>query len=208
MILGTAGFTAGLALKRLLQNGQTPSIGPLLVTGASGGVGQFAIELFTRSGFEVWALTGKTHLHDRLKELGAKRVLSFDDVPLSSKPLDRGLLGGIVDNLGGAFLAGILPQVRLWGNIACVGLASGHELNTTVLPFILRGVSLIGVSSNNTPRPLREKIWQSLSGDLKPKNLEKYVSQVVGLEDVLATASDMLARKTHGRVLVDLNTRS
>lgn len=205
MIYGTAGFTAALALKRMLINGQSPTMGPILVTGASGGVGQFAIEFFAKSGFEVWALTGKkSKLSELLKTRGATKVLSDEDLPLSSRPLDKAILGGIVDNIGGKYLSGLIPQVNLWGNISCVGLAAGAELNTTVMPLILRGVSLLGASSNNTPHKLRQEIWQDLATNLKPKDLKSYVTKTIGMEDVVTTAQEMLARKTSGRVLINL----
>jgi acrylyl-CoA reductase (NADPH) len=204
MIYGTAGFTAALCLERLLQNGQTPEMGPILITGATGGVGQFAIQFFSQSGFEVHALTGKREMGDRLLSLGAKKIIFTSQLDLSDRPLAAIQYGGAVDNIGGATLAKIMAHTQLWGNIACVGLAESEKLNTTVMPLILRGISLIGISSNNTPRALRLKIWDRLATDLKPKNLESFVSSVVGLDEVVATAEKMLARETHGRILVDI----
>lgn len=202
MIYGTAGFTAALCLERMIHNGQTPEMGPILVTGASGGVGQFAVRFFTEAGFQVHAVTGKHALASRLEQLGAKKVIFTSQLELGSRPLESICYGGIVDNVGGKTLAGLISHVQLWGNVACVGLAESAELHTTVMPMILRGVTLLGISSNNTPWPLRQKIWTRLGGDLKPENLESFVSQTVQLNDLLSAAQDMLARKTYGRTLV------
>lgn len=205
MIYGTAGFTAALCLERLLQNGQTPEMGPILVTGATGGVGQFAITFFSKMGFEVHALTSKRELVSRLKEIGAKEVIFTSQLTLGDRPLETVRYGGAVDSLGGTTLSKILAHVQLWGNVASVGLADTFQLQSTVMPFILRGVSLIGISSNNTPLALRQKIWQRLANDLKPANLESYVNETVGLNDVLNVAQRMLSRQTYGRTLVDLS---
>jgi NADPH2:quinone reductase len=202
MIYGTAGFTAALCLERMTHNGQTPEMGPILVTGASGGVGQFAVSFFTTAGFEVHAVTGKHALAPRLEQLGAKKVIFTSQLELGQRPLESIRYGGIVDNVGGKTLAGLMSHVQLWGNVACVGLAESAELHTTVMPMILRGVTLLGISSNNTPWALRQKIWDRLGGDLKPEKLESFVSQTVQLKDLLVTAHDMLTRKTHGRILV------
>jgi len=202
MIYGTAGFTAALCVERLLQNGQTPDKGPILVTGASGGVGQFAVYFFSQLGFQVHAYTQKVAAQARLKAIGAEAVIH--ELPLSSRLLDKVLYGGAVDNVGGRVLAGTIPHVNLWGNIACVGLAESADLKTTVMPMILRGVSLIGISSNNTPKDLRHKIWQRLATDLKPNNLDSYISQIIGLKDVVSTAESLLARKISGRTLVKI----
>lgn len=204
MIFGTAGFTAALALHRMLVNGQTPDKGPILITGASGGVGQFAIEFFSKSGFEVWALSEKKESHERLRQLGATSTMTLKELKTSSRPMDKAVYGGIVDNVGGDLLSKLIPHVNLWGNIACVGLAGGAELHTTVLPMILRGVSLLGTSSNNTSWDLRLKLWADLAGPLKPKDLAAYVSRIISLDEVVATAEQMLQRRTSGRVLVKL----
>jgi acrylyl-CoA reductase (NADPH) len=203
MIYGTAGFTAALCLERLLQNGQTPEKGPILVTGASGGVGQFAVTFFAKMGFEVHALTGKRELASRLEAIGAKKVIFTSQLELGSRPLESVRYGGAIDNIGGATLAGVLAHTQLWGNVASVGLASSHELHASVMPFILRGVSLIGISSNNTPRDLRIKIWERLATELKPEKLEDYISQVIRLEDVPDSATKMLNRESHGRTLIE-----
>jgi len=204
MIYGTAGFTAALALKRMLTNGQRPGMGPILVTGASGGVGQFAVSFFAKAGFKVWAASGKKDSHPRLCQLGAERTLTPDEFPLAGRPLEKAILGGVVDNVGGDFLAGLIPQVQLWGNVCLIGLADGAQLNTTVMPMILRGVSLLGVSSNNTSLEWRHEIWRDLATSLKPKDLQSFVSQSVDLSGVLQASRELLARQIAGRVLVKI----
>jgi acrylyl-CoA reductase (NADPH) len=208
MILGTAGFTAALALKRMEVNGQRPDRGPIVVTGASGGVGQFAVELFARRGYEVLAVSGKNQsdaVVRRLIGLGARRVLAPEDLEQSSRPLEKARFGGIVDNVGGKLLANLIPQVDLWGNVCCIGLAESSELHTTVMPLILRGVSLLGVSSNNTPWAWRTEIWQELATRLKPGDLEGYVHSEVGLEAVVSTGRALLGRQIAGRVIVRIS---
>jgi acrylyl-CoA reductase (NADPH) len=204
MIYGTAGFTAALCLMRMNINGQKPEMGPILITGASGGVGQLAISIFKKGGYTVHALTGKKDLELKLMSLGAEKVHQLNELTLSQTPLASVRFGGIVDNVGGEILAGLLPQVELWGNVASVGLASGAEFKTTVMPFILRGVSLLGISSNNTPRAMRQKIWEHLSSDWKPENLDEFVTHTVGLEDIVNVSEQILARQHHGRTIVKL----
>ena len=209
MIFGTAGFTAELALARMLQNGQTPDMGPILVTGASGGVGQFAIRAFSRTGFEVHALSGKMELRPRLEKLGAKKVIAPKDFSLKSRPLESIEYGGAVDNLGGKTLAAIIARVQLWGNVASIGLAESVELQTTVMPLILRGVSLLGVSSNNCARDLRLKLWQKLAAEIssdpsEAADLDQFVMDEVSLQKIVNVSQEMLARKIHGRILVKI----
>lgn len=202
MIYGTAGFTAALCVERMIQNGQTIDMGPILITGASGGVGQFAISFLSKLGFEVHALTSKQELAPHLTKIGAHQVIFTSQLELGTRALETVRFGGAIDNLGGESLALLLAHINLWGNVACVGLAASYELKTTVMPLILRGVSLLGISSNNTPKDLRLKIWQRLATDLKPKNIETFVSEVIGLEDIFSRAEKMLARQTQGRTLI------
>jgi acrylyl-CoA reductase (NADPH) len=204
MIYGTAGFTAALALERMMLNGQKPEMGPILVTGATGGVGQFAISFFHKMGFEVHALTGKRQMSARLTEIGAKKIVFTSQLDLGERPLESVRYGGVVDNLGGNTLSKLVAHVNLWGNVCSIGLAEGHELKTSVMPLILRGVSVIGISSNNTPRDLRLKIWDRLSSDLKPENLSSFLSETIHLQDVLAASQRMLDRQTHGRIVVEI----
>jgi len=204
MIYGTAGFTAGLCIERLEANDQTPEKGPMLVTGASGGVGSFAVAMLSALGFEVVAMSGKGQAQEYLMQLGATNVINPNDFDPGSKPLEKAIYGGGVDNTGGHFLEGMIRQTALWGNIASVGLASDYRFSSTVMPFILRGVSLLGVSSTNCPLALRARIWHRLASDLKPKDLNVFVSRTLGFEDLIDGAWDMINRKTSGRTLVKI----
>ena len=205
MIIGTAGFTAALCLLRMSRNGQEVAKGPVLVTGATGGVGCLATLLFSSLGYEVWAMTGKPDKHDFLKSLGAKRVVSFEELNLEKRPLAKKLFGGVIDNLGGEVLEKVLPYVVPWGNVASVGLALSPSFSTTVMPFILRGVSLLGASSNNCPMSDRKVVWQNLGEKWKLQNLESIVSEEVRLEDLNEVFQRMLDRKTWGRILVRIS---
>ncbi len=203
MVLGTAGFTAAMALRRMLENHQTPEMGPIAVTGPTGGVGSIAIELLKRAGFTVHAITGKAGAADAyLKSLGADEVVSRQSLNLGTRPLESALWGGAVDNLGGETLAWLTRTTRPWGNIASIGLAQSHELNTTVMPFILRGVSLLGIHSVECPRRWREEIWAHLATDLKPVSFERLVAREVTLDELPAACEDLIAGTVTGRTLV------
>ena len=205
MAIGTAGFTAALALRRMLENHQAPAMGPIAVTGPTGGVGGIAIDLFKRAGFSVHAITGKAGIaDDYLKSLGADTVVARQSLEMGSKPLESATWGGAVDNLGGDTLAWLTRTVKSWGNIACIGLAQGFELKTTVMPFILRGVSLLGIHSVECPRPWREDLWKRLASDWKPRHLDKIVSRVVSLEDLPKVCEEVVAGKVQGRTVVKL----
>lgn len=205
MILGTAGLTAALATHRMLANGQTPELGPILVTGASGGVGCMAVGLLARLGFEVVALSGKPALHDWLIALGAARVIGRDALSEATRPLEKARWGGAVDNVGGALLAQITRTTAPNGNIAAIGLAGGHELHTTVMPFILRGVSLLGCNSVDIPRPLRIQLWRHLADDWRPERLDLTLTETIGLADLPDVFERLLAGQTHGRILVEID---
>lgn len=202
MSLGTAGFTAALALLRMEQLGQEPAKGPIAISGASGGVGSIATALFASAGYTVVAISAKTELHDWLKKLGAAEVKTPEQLHLGTRPLESARFGGAVDNVGGDLLARLLAHVQLWGNVACIGLAQSAVLHTTVMPLILRGVSLIGVSSNNTPLEMRHHIWKRLSTDWKIQKLDHIVKKEIKLKEVPQAAEEMIARKTFGRLLV------
>lgn len=204
MMLGTAGFTAGLAVLRMQDNRQSPELGPVLVNGATGGVGSFAIQILSALGYEVAAVTRKADAAERLRSLGATQVLSPEEVATGGKPLEKARWGGGVDNLGGDALAEMTRSVVPFGNIASIGLAAGVELNTTVMPFILRGVSLIGIHSVETPRPLREEVWSRLSGAWKPSGMETTVTRTLTLEEVPDYCAELVAGKVTGRALVQL----
>ncbi len=203
MALGTAGFTAALALHRMQENHQTPDKGPIVVTGASGGVGSIAVNILSSQGYEVIAVSGRESYYDFLRSLGANEVVSIDELNLGGKPLEKGRFGGVIDNVGGDLLAKLIAHVNLWGNVASIGLADSHLLSTTVFPYILRGVSVLGVSSTNCPMSLRKDIWKRLGADLKPNALEKIITDEVALKDVSPVFTDILDRKRYGRVVIN-----
>jgi NADPH2:quinone reductase len=205
MILGTAGFTAALAMHRMQQLGQSPALGPLLVTGASGGVGSIAVNLCHGLGYEVVAVSGKPELGGWLRDLGAAEVIGRDAVPKQPRPLESALWGGIIDNVGGPVLAALLPAVRPAGNVAAIGLAAGTELHTTVMPFLLRGVSLIGINSVDCDMALRRELWSLLAGTWRPTALDRIATRTVALDELPLVFEDMLAGRTHGRILVALD---
>jgi NADPH2:quinone reductase len=202
MLLGTAGFTAALAVHRLLRNDQRPDMGPILVTGASGGVGAIAIALLAKLGFEVAAVSGKPDLHGWLRDLGASRILGRDELPGGDRPLEKAVWGGAVDNVGGDMLARITRTVVPYGNIASIGLAGGTDLHTTVMPFILRGVGLLGCESVQIPQPLRGELWQHLATDWRVDEPERLLGGEVALDALPEVFERMLAGQTHGRILV------
>lgn len=204
MILGTAGFTAALALHRMLENHQRPDMGPIVVTGASGGVGSFAVQLFSQSGFEVHALSRKHSAIKYLKNLGAARVTEPAELNLGSRPLEKAQFGGAVDNVGGDMLARLLAHTNLWGNVCAVGLTDRPDLKMTVMPHILRGVSLLGISSNNCPRPLRDELWQKLAGPWRPRHLEETLNKTVGLRDLMLALDEVMHGQVQGRILVEI----
>lgn len=201
MILGTAGFTAALALHRMLDNRQTPAQGPLAVTGATGGVGSLALDIFSRAGFEVHAISGKPEQGDYLRSIGAREVLGRDALQ-TERPMESARFGGGLDNVGGPMLASLLAQTAPYGNVATAGLAATHELATTVMPFIIRGVSLLGVASAGTARSIRDEIWQRLGSDWKPAHLDRICTREVGLAELPQVFPGMLAGGSVGRTLV------
>ena len=202
MILGTAGFTAALSLYRMQQNGQTPELGPIIVTGASGGVGMLAIDILTRAGYEAHAITGKVEQFDSLIELGARQCIARTDLHWGQRPLEAARWAGAIDNVGGDMLAGLTRSIHPYGNIASCGNAASIELATTVMPFILRGVSLLGIASAGTARGIRDDIWQYLADDWKPAHLEKIATREIGLDGLAGVFDTMLAGGSRGRTLV------
>lgn len=203
MVLGTAGFTAALALHRMEANGQTPEGGPIVVTGATGGVGSSAVSMLTRRGYRVIAVSGRPEHASYLRDLGAAEVSTADGLGLGSRPLEAVRFGGVIDNVGGPLLAGLIRHVALWGNVAAIGTAAAPAFDATVFPFILRGVSLLGASSANCPMALRAEIWRRLGADLKPPALDRIVSRTVALDDVIPACATLMNRTSLGRVLVD-----
>ena len=204
MALGTAGFTAALCLYRMEANGQTPDNGPIVVTGASGGVGTVAINLLTAAGYEVHAITGKVEEFDWLEKLGAQQCISRHDLHWGQKPLEKAIWAGCIDNVGGDMLAGISRVVDLWGNIACCGMAGGHGLHTTVFPMILRGVSFLGISSANCSIKMRRELWNRLGQEWKPPHLDEIIQQEVNLESMEAVFNGMMEGKSLGRTVVKI----
>ncbi len=202
MAIGTAGFSAALALVRMEQNGLRPDLGPVAVTGATGGVGSFAIDLLARAGYEAVAVTGKADQVDYLKSLGAARVISREELETKGRPMEKAVWGGAIDNVGDGMLAELLRTTVPWGSIASIGLAGGPKLETTVMPFILRGVSLLGVTSANCPQDRRREVWNRLGSDWKPHNIESIVSATVGLDELGDVFERTLAGKIRGRTVV------
>jgi acrylyl-CoA reductase (NADPH) len=202
MAIGTAGFTAALAIHRMEQNGQSPQGGPILVSGASGGVGSLAIDMLGARGYRVIALSGKSQAHAYLQGLGAHEVLDRKGLDLGSRPLESARFGGAIDNLGGDILTWLTRTVDFWGNIASIGLAQGPELKTTVMPFILRGVSLIGINSSATPRAWRLKVWERIGADLRPRHLREIVTRTIDFEQLPQAMPAYLEGAVTGRTVV------
>ncbi len=202
MALGTAGFTAALALLRMESCGQTPERGDIVVTGASGGVGSLAVNMLSSAGYRVVAVSGKPDAAEQLYHLGAADVVSSEELQLGTRPLEKARFGGVIDNVGGELLASLLPHIHEYGNVAAIGLAGGVKVETTVMPFILRGVSLLGISSANCPRDLRLTAWRRLGADLRPPRLDEIVTGEVALDGLREASEAMLARRARGRTLV------
>jgi len=205
MIYGTAGFTAALSIQVLEEHGISPDKGKILVTGAAGGVGGAAVAILANQGYQVVASTGKVTEGDYLKALGASEVISREDVMgASMKPLDKQLWQAAVDSVGGKSLAAVLSKISYGGAVAASGLTGGTDVPTTVMPFILRGVSLLGIDSVGFPAEKRFKVWQRMATDLKPAQLNELVHQEVTLDEVPQALEDILKGSIRGRVLVRL----
>ncbi len=205
MALGTAGFTAALAIRRLEQNELSPEKGKVIVTGATGGVGSLAIRMLAQLGYHVVALTGKDSEHDYLKALGASEILSRSAVDLNSgRALESAQWAGALDAVGGTTLAWLTRTMQQNGVIASFGNTGGAELHTTVYPFILRGVRLIGIDSAATAMPLRERIWLDLSGRLRLKN-PGAVTSSIPFQQIQSVFEQMISGHAHGRVVVEFD---
>ena len=203
IIVATASYTVALALPRIEDLPHTTDLDPLAVTGATGGVGSLAVDIFTRAGYEVHAISGKPEYADYLKSLGATQVLGRE-VLAEAKPLEAARFGGGLDNVGGPMLASLLARTRPYGNVGSAGLAAAAELPTTVMPFIIRGVSLLGVASAGTARDLRDEVWRRLAADWKPAHLDTICTREIGLDGLPDVFAAMLAGGSHGRTLVRL----
>ena len=205
MAFGTAGYTAGIAIVRMEHNGLKPANGPVVVDGATGGVGSIAIAALARLGYHVVALTGKKDESEWLKKLGAKEILLRQDLKLDKiKPLDKGTWAGAVDNLGGEVLAWMASTMKDNGVIASIGLAASPQLHTWVMPFILRGVSLLGINSGSSSDHLRDHVWARLATDLKPPLL-KEMARTIPFGELPSVFDDFIQAKVARRIVVDLN---
>lgn len=203
MILGTAGFTAALALLRMTENRQSPALGPLAVTGASGGVGSLAIDIFSSAGYDVHAISGKAEQAGYLRQIGASQVIGRDALA-TTRPLESIRFGGGLDSVGGPMLASLLAQTAAYGNVVSAGLAASNTLPASVMPFILRGVSLLGVAAANAADDLRREVWKRLAGEWKPRHLHHICTRETDLSGLPAIFEDMLAGNAIGRTLVIL----
>ncbi len=204
MAIGTAGFTAAMAVVRMEENRQSPDHGPIIVTGATGGVGNFAIDILASRGYEVTAFTGKKHQYDFLTRLGASGFIDRHSIEMGKRPLEKATWGGAVDNAGGETLAWLTRTVKPWGNIASIGLVDDFKLNTTVMPFILRGVSLLGINSMEMPDQFRNDIWQRIGTDLKPRHLDKIVTSEIEFDQLPESFDNYLAGTNTGRTIVKI----
>ena len=205
MALGTAGFTAALAIVRMEENGLAPDKGPVVVSGATGGVGSLAVDMLSGLGYTVTALTGKEAQTEYLRGIGASEVLLRSSLDLSRiKPLDRARWAGAVDNLGGPVLAWMASTMKQAGTIASIGLAATPSLETTVMPFILRGVCLLGIDSGYIAGDYRRRVWERLIGDLRPAHLAA-MTRTIGFDQLPGILDSFLAGQAHGRVVVEIN---
>jgi acrylyl-CoA reductase (NADPH) len=203
MVIGTAGFTAGLSVVQLEERGLAPGAGPVLVTGATGGVGSMAVAILAARGYEVAASTGKAGAEGYLKGLGASRIISRSELAGEGKPLQSTEWGAAVDCVGGQTLANVLARIEYGGAVAASGLTGGAALATTVMPFILRGVALLGVDSVQTPMERRAQVWGRLGSDLKPAALDD-IGRDTTLSDVTSALDGVLAGQLTGRTVVDV----
>ncbi len=205
MAIGTAGFTAMQCVLALEANGVVPNSGEVLVTGAGGGVGSVAVSILAGLGYEVIAVSGRPHLEGYLKDLGAKNLITREEISeLGKRPLQSERFAGAVDTVGGDILAGVLPAIKYKGAAAICGLAGGAGLKTTVIPFILRGITMAGIDSVMAPAEERTKVWSRLAMDL-PKDKLDATTSIVGLQDAIKMADEILAGQVRGRTVIDVN---
>jgi len=202
MILGTAGFTAALSLYRMEALGQNPEMGPIVVTGATGGVGSIAVDLLTQAGYEAHAISGKPAAFDFLRGLGASQIVSREGLSFGQRPLETATWAGAIDSVGGEILSGLTRMTKPWGTIASCGMAASVELTTTVMPFIIRGVSLVGINSSGCAIELRQEIWRRLSQQWKPAHLDQICTAEIGLAELPQAFERLLAGGGLGRTLV------
>jgi len=202
MALGTAGLTAALGIVRMEDNGLLPSKGPVLVTGASGGVGGLAIDMLARLGYEVTALTGKAQEADFLRRIGATDIFLRGEIDFTKiRPLETSRWAGAVDNVGGEILSWALATMHQDGVVASIGNAADFKLATTVFPFILRGVSLLGIDSGYASMPMRQRVWMRLAADLKPRYLKDFI-RVIGFDELPGAFAAFIEGRARGRTVV------
>ena len=202
MQIGTAGYTAALAIHRMEQNGQSPDQGPIVVTGATGGVGSVAIDMLNVRGYEAVALTGKGSEEAYLRKIGASQIILRDELDLGKRPMEKALWAGAIDNLGGDYLTWLTRTVDYGGNIASIGLASSFALQMTVLPFILRAVCLLGINSVDTPRELRQAVWGRIGNDLKPQHLDTIGHRTISFDKLPDAFQGYIDGTIKGRTVV------
>jgi len=203
MMFGTAGLTAGLMINTLVNKGVKPEDGPILVTGATGGVGSLAVAILGKAGYQVTAVTGKAEAADFLKKLGATDVVSREEIIETKRPMLKEQWAGVVDVVGGDMLASALKATKYNGAVTCAGLVGSPELNTSVFPFILRNITLAGIDSAECPMEPRQQVWNKLANDWKPAQLEELTTEIT-LDDVEAQLMALLEGKGHGHYIVDM----
>ena len=204
MAIGTAGFTAALAVNQMQHNGQRPDMGAIVVTGATGGVGSYAIDYLSGLGFKVHAISSKRDQVNYLESLGASKVISRQELAMGNRPLEKNLWAGAVDCVGGEILSWLTRTVQPLGNIAVIGLTGGIEINTTVMPFILRGINLLGINSVYCPSEIKIKLWNRLAADLKPRHIDKIVTQEINFEQLPEMFEAYIQGKVTGRTVVKI----
>jgi NADPH2:quinone reductase len=202
MAIGTAGFAAGLAIFKMKLNKQTPEMGPIVVTGATGGVGSIAIDMLSSSGFETTAITRKKTHNEYLESIGTTNILCLEDMEIGERPLEKAQFGGGIDNVGGDLLSWVLRSTVPEGNVASIGLAADFKLPTNVMPFILRGVNLLGVNSTTLPNAFKQEVWEDIANNMLPKNIQGIVTKEVKLKELPEQFQAFLDGSIVGRVLV------
>ena len=202
MAIGTAGFAAGLAIFKMKLNKQTPEMGPIVVTGATGGVGSIAIDMLSSSGFEITAITRKKTHDEYLKTIGATNIVCLEEMELGERPLEKAQFGGGIDNVGGDLLSWVLRSTVPEGNVASIGLAADFKLPTNVMPFILRGVNLLGVNSTTLPNAVKQEVWDDIANNMSPQKIDQIVTKEVTLEELPDQFQAFIEGSIVGRVLV------
>ena len=202
MAIGTAGFAAGLAIFKMKLNKQTPEMGPIVVTGATGGVGSIAIDMLSSSGFETTAITRKKTHDEYLKTIGTTNIVCLEEMELGERPLEKAQFGGGIDNVGGDLLSWVLRSIVPEGNVASIGLAADFKLPTNVMPFILRGVNLLGVNSTTLPNAVKQEVWDDIANNMSPQKIDQIVTKEVTLEELPDQFQAFIEGSIVGRVLV------